>query len=82
MSPAAPAPGRMAAMLLLPMALLFLVGLMVVPVSPTILDIGFVANIMISLAVFAFLLTLFALSNLWMARRQLMAMAEVRPQVR
>jgi len=24
--------------------------------------------------------TLFALSNLWMARRQLMAMAEVRPR--
>jgi IS5 family transposase len=25
-------------------------------------------------------ITLFALSNLWMARRQLMAMAEVRPR--
>ena len=28
----------------------------------------------------AHVVTLFALSNLWMARRELMAMAEVRPQ--
>ncbi|MBA4747737.1 MAG: flagellar biosynthesis protein FlhA [Sphingopyxis sp.] len=51
MTPAAYTPARAVSVLLLPMALLFLVGLMVVPVSPTILDIGFVANIMISLAV-------------------------------
>ena len=51
MMPADLSGGRMASMLLLPAAMLFLVGLMVVPVSPTILDIGFVANIMISLAV-------------------------------
>lgn len=35
----------------LPAAMLCLVGLMVVPVSSTILDIGFIANIMISLAI-------------------------------
>lgn len=42
---------RMVGAALMPLAMLFLVGLMVVPVSPTILDIGFVANIMISLAI-------------------------------
>jgi flagellar biosynthesis protein FlhA len=36
---------------ILPMATLALVGLMVVPVPSTVLDIGFIANIMISLAV-------------------------------
>jgi flagellar biosynthesis protein FlhA len=36
---------------ILPMATLMLVALMVVPVPATLLDIGFIANIMISLAV-------------------------------
>ncbi len=36
---------------MLPFGILALVGLMVVPVTPTILDMGFMANVMISLAV-------------------------------
>src|SRR3546814_3597656 len=36
---------------ILPLATLMLVMLMIVPVVPTMLDIGFIANIMISLAV-------------------------------
>src|SRR3546814_7452242 len=36
---------------ILPFATLMLVMLMVVPVAPTLLDVGFIANIMISLAV-------------------------------
>src|SRR3546814_15657363 len=36
---------------ILPLATLMLVMLMIVPVAPTMLDIGFIANIMISLAV-------------------------------
>ena len=51
MNPVTPSGSSAATMLLLPLGLLLLVGLMVVPVSPTILDIGFVLNIMISLAV-------------------------------
>ncbi|WP_432768771.1 MAG: flagellar biosynthesis protein FlhA [Sphingopyxis sp.] len=43
--------GRIAIASVLPAAMLILVGLMVIPVSPLILDISFVANIMISLAI-------------------------------
>lgn len=43
--------GRMAGAAALPAGMLILVALMVIPVSPLILDISFVANIMISLAV-------------------------------
>ncbi len=43
--------GRFAGAAALPMGMLILVALMVIPVSPLILDISFVANIMISLAV-------------------------------
>ena len=43
--------GRMAGAAVLPVGMLILVGLMVIPVSPLILDISFVANIMISLAI-------------------------------
>lgn len=42
---------RVAAFAALPAAMLILVALMVIPVSPVILDISFVANIMISLAI-------------------------------
>ncbi|SKB42046.1 flagellar biosynthesis protein FlhA [Sphingopyxis flava] len=43
--------GRSAGAAALPVGMLILVGLMVIPVSPTILDISFVGNIMISLAI-------------------------------
>lgn len=43
--------GRAAGVIALPAGMLIVVALMVVPVTPTILDISFVANIMISLAV-------------------------------
>src|SRR3546814_3381749 len=43
--------GRVAATAALPAGMLVLVALMVIPVSPTILDISFIANIMISLAI-------------------------------
>ena len=43
--------GRMAGAAALPVAMLVLVALMVIPVSPTILDISFIGNIMISLAI-------------------------------
>ena len=43
--------GRMAGASALPVGMLILVGLMVIPVTPLILDISFVANIMISLAI-------------------------------
>jgi flagellar biosynthesis protein FlhA len=43
--------GRIAGASALPAGMLILVGLMVIPVSPLILDISFVANIMISLAI-------------------------------
>ena len=43
--------GRFAGAAALPAGMLILVALMVIPVSPLILDISFVANIMISLAV-------------------------------
>lgn len=43
--------GRAAGVAALPVAMLVLVALMVIPVSPIILDISFVANIMISLAI-------------------------------
>jgi flagellar biosynthesis protein FlhA len=43
--------GRMAGAAALPVGMLILVALMVIPVSPLILDISFVANIMISLAI-------------------------------
>lgn len=43
--------GRIAGVSALPAGMLILVGLMVIPVSPLILDISFVANIMISLLI-------------------------------
>src|SRR3546814_11576953 len=43
--------GRLAGAAALPMGMLILVALMVIPVSPTILDISFIGNIMISLAI-------------------------------
>ncbi|MGL3820382.1 flagellar biosynthesis protein FlhA [Sphingopyxis sp. R3-92] len=43
--------GPMAGAAALPAGMLILVGLMVIPVSPLILDISFVANIMVSLAI-------------------------------
>ncbi|MGV1684840.1 flagellar biosynthesis protein FlhA [Sphingopyxis sp. NJF-3] len=43
--------GRMVGAAALPAGMLILVALMVIPVSPTILDISFVGNIMISLAI-------------------------------
>ncbi len=43
--------GRIAGASALPVGMLILVGLMVIPVSPLLLDISFVANIMISLAI-------------------------------
>ena len=43
--------GRIAGVSALPAGMLIVVGLMVIPVSPLILDISFVANIMISLLI-------------------------------
>src|SRR3546814_20640897 len=43
--------GRVAGVSALPAGMLIVVGLMVIPVSPLILDISFVANIMISLLI-------------------------------
>src|SRR3546814_13265344 len=43
--------GRIAGVSALPAGMLLVVGLMVIPVSPLILDISFVANIMISLLI-------------------------------